>query len=398
VTLPRYVAFVSIGFSTLLALWIYPILLLILTPIVLALLLLIPSIVVKRCISLSSRIEDLENRFAHEISDSKYGFSEAQIYGYQDRLVEVLHGVEEEIYLAEKELMSTTRFLQFLTLLLIGTAITGVSLLMYRTQSTNSLPAVKISMAIFLPLVAFEGVTNWFPNLFVSGKLLRAQQSVDSLARSRKLENRPISKLPSAFDVHINSATVSWDKTFMNPVNASVEPGEILVLKGKSGSGKSTFALGLLGLLPYSGSIAIGGIQVREISTIYRLISASLQDGHIFNTSLRENLKIANSDVTDKEILRMLEILELNHISLDEILGEFGRPLSGGEAKRLGVARALLSKAPIVILDEPTEHLDAQLAERLETRISAECEDRALIVITHSGWAKCTRTVSITRE
>lgn len=398
VTLPRYVAFASIGFSTILALWIYPTSLLIFTPIALALLLLIPTIVGKKCISLSSRIEDLENRYAREISDAKYSIAEAQIYGYQERLVRELHGVEDGIYLAEKELNSLTRSLQFLTLLLIGTAITGVSLLLYQTQSTNSLPAVKISMAIFLPLVAFEGITNWFPNLFVSGKLLRAQQSVDSLAKSRKIENHSISKFPSAFEVDMNSATVSWDKTFMTPVNAKVKPGEILVLRGKSGSGKSTLALGLLGLLPYSGSISIGGIQIREISTPYKYVSASLQHGHIFNTSLRENLKIANSDVTDEEILRMLKILELNHIALDEILGEFGRPLSGGEAKRLGVARALLSKTPIIILDEPTEHLDAQLAERLETRISAECQHRALIVITHSGWAKCTRTVSITRE
>jgi ATP-binding cassette subfamily C protein CydC len=94
----------------------------------------------------------------------------------------------------------------------------------------------------------------------------------------------------------------------------------------------------------------------------------------------------------------VLTLLELSAISLDEVVGEFGRPLSGGEAKRLGVARALLSNAPIVLLDEPTEHLDHQLAERLETRITEECRDRSLIVITHSGWSKSTRTVAIARE
>ena len=95
---------------------------------------------------------------------------------------------------------------------------------------------------------------------------------------------------------------------------------------------------------------------------------------------------------------QMLSLLELDVISLDEVIGEFGRPLSGGEAKRVGVARALLSLAPVVLLDEPTEHLDRELAERLEVRITDECRDKSLIVITHTGWAKSTRTVVIERE
>jgi ATP-binding cassette subfamily C protein CydC len=107
---------------------------------------------------------------------------------------------------------------------------------------------------------------------------------------------------------------------------------------------------------------------------------------------------MANPDADDEEIQRILSLLELDALSLDEVVGEFGRPLSGGERKRVGVARALLSNAPIVLLDEPTEHLDHHLAERLETRITEECRNKSLIVITHSGWAKSTRTVSIERE
>jgi ATP-binding cassette subfamily C protein CydC len=123
-----------------------------------------------------------------------------------------------------------------------------------------------------------------------------------------------------------------------------------------------------------------------------------LQRGHIFNTSLRENLKIASPDASDFELQRILTLLELDAIDLDEVVGEFGRALSGGESKRVGVARALLSTSAIVLLDEPTEHLDRQLAERLESRITDECRDKSLVVITHTGWAKSTRTVVIERE
>jgi ATP-binding cassette subfamily C protein CydC len=187
-------------------------------------------------------------------------------------------------------------------------------------------------------------------------------------------------------------------RPILKDISLSFFPGAKIGVLGLNGSGKSTLALALVGLLPYQGSISIGGIQVREISDLHQYISASLQRGHIFNTSLRENLKIASPQASDTQIQRILTLLELDAIPLDEVVGVFGRPLSGGEAKRLGVARALLSNAPIVLLDEPTEHLDHKLAERLESRIIEECRDRSLIVITHSGWSKSTRTVAIARE
>jgi ATP-binding cassette subfamily C protein CydC len=79
-------------------------------------------------------------------------------------------------------------------------------------------------------------------------------------------------------------------------------------------------------------------------------------------------------------------------------VGEFGRPLSGGEAKRLGLARALLSPAAILILDEPTEHLDLDLAERIEKRVLTEFADRILLIIAHSGWGLAGRTITLARE
>jgi ABC-type transport system involved in cytochrome bd biosynthesis fused ATPase/permease subunit len=203
-----------------------------------------------------------------------------------------------------------------------------------------------------------------------------------------------------AFDgsLILSDVRVAWDKDFMSPVSTSVLPGELLVIRGKSGSGKSTLAMGLTGLLPYSGSVHTGGVELSKISDISKVLVSSLQRTHIFNTSLRENLLIANPELADDEIKRVLTLLEINDIPLDTTLGEFGRPLSGGEAKRLSVARALLSPARILILDEPTEHLDAALASRIEDRIRHECRGKTLIVITHSGWLKSDRTVDIERE
>ncbi len=127
----------------------------------------------------------------------------------------------------------------------------------------------------------------------------------------------------------------------------------------------------------------------------------SIQSGHIFNTSLRENLKIASPDASDPELLEVLSLVELDLLlvelgsGLETLLGELGRSLSGGEIKRLNLARALLSKAEILVLDEPTEHLDHDLASRIEDRLLSL--HRILIVITHSGWEKGTQTLQLIR-
>ena len=171
-----------------------------------------------------------------------------------------------------------------------------------------------------------------------------------------------------------------------------------VVIYGPEGVGKSTLALGLLGALEYRGSATINGCEISAISNLNQLIVGLLQQGHIFNTTVRENLKIADPEASDLKLQHALELVELSDISLDAVVGTFGRPLSGGESKRLGLARALLSSAPILILDEPTEHLDSELASRIEERVFRQVGDRILIIITHSGWGLAGRTITLARE
>ena len=398
VTLPRYVAYLSIGFSLLLALWIYPKNLIILLPVSAALLVGIPSIVAKKSVSMAETIEKLENEYSVALSQATYGATEARIYGYGRQIIDGLHLIEQAIYVSERNLLRTIRLLQALTLLLLGTAICGVVILLSHAQTSEVIPEVKVAMAIFLPLLAYEGITSWYPNLFQSGKLLMAKKNVKAITEMQSQLQEKMAIIPENHLLELSDMTAQWDAAFMSPVSARVECGELLVVRGRSGSGKSTLAMALSGLLTYRGSAQIGGVEISEISDLLTLVSSSLQRTHVFNTSLRENLRIGNSDATEKEMTDVLTLLELQSINLETVLGDFGRPVSGGESKRISVARALLSVAPIVILDEPTEHLDIELALRIENRIIEACSHKTLIVITHSGWAKSNRTVNITRE
>jgi ATP-binding cassette subfamily C protein CydC len=320
------------------------------------------------------------------------------VYGYSKLISQNLHILEEKMLSKEKLLFQLIRKLQIITLIALGIAITGTIQLLSSFDESSNIPAVKVAMAVFLPLVAFEGITTWYPNLFISGKLLRARKTVDDLISEDIQETSKKDFTFSGGDIILEGVSVAWDKPFMSPVTTKVSQGELLVIRGRSGSGKSTLALGLCGVLPYSGSIRVGGIELSLASNLHDVLASSLQRTHIFNTTLRENLKIANPDASDELLEEILSLLELQEIPLDTLLGEFGRPLSGGEGKRLAVARALLSPAPILVLDEPTEHLDADLALRVEEKIRRVCANRTLIVITHSGWLKSDRRVDITRE
>jgi ABC-type transport system involved in cytochrome bd biosynthesis fused ATPase/permease subunit len=159
--------------------------------------------------------------------------------------------------------------------------------------------------------------------------------------------------------------------------------------------------MGLLGLLPYRGSLTSSGIEISTATELSDRIVGTIQRSHIFNTTVRENLKIANPDATDEQIMSALALVELTALinelphGLDTQIGEFGRTLSGGEAKRISVARVLLSTADVIVLDEPTEHLDAELALRIESSVRAFLSNRILIVITHGGWLISDATIEM---
>lgn len=400
ITLPHVAGTITVLIAVALGGWILPVSILITLPVSVLLLFIMPVFVKTRCEILARRIEVLENDYAALVQQASHGIAEAKFYGYLSERLEQTQQMEERIMQEEKSLLRVNSKFAFASIAAFGTVLVGLAVLAQLHAST--IPAVRISMIIFLPLVMFEAVTLWYPNLFVAGKLLLARDEVEQIINSQTTkEDLKTSLSTPVTQMVARNVQAKWGEGehFMEPVSFSIAAGKSLVIRGRSGAGKSTLAMALLGLLDYDGEILLNGIELRTIEN--SPVAGAIQNSHIFNTSLRENLKIASPQASDDELVVMLQRVELDSLlselpqGLDTLIGEFGRALSGGEAKRLSLARALLSKADVLVLDEPTEHLDHELADRLEMRILEM--DRILIVITHSGWEGASATLHLLR-
>ena len=403
IKLPGVSAVIALIFGILLGWWVRVESLLITVPASIALLILLPTAISRTTVKAAKRIEEQENKYISAVEAATHALIEAKIFGYLEQAFSPARSHEIEISKHESALIKRSGVFSFASYLVIGTSIVGSAYLAYLISRNTNFPAVQIAMLIFLPLVMFEAISMWYPNLFGAGKLIASQEAVDKLLLANQ-EHFVKSEFNQQVKViECKSVQVSWGDEFMHPISCQVETGETLVVRGNSGVGKSTFAMGVLGLLPYKGSIAINGVELSSISNLSQIIVGTVQKTHIFNTSVRENMKIGNPKATDKEILDVFAALDLHGLiqempeGLDTILGDFGRSMSGGEAKRLAIARVLLADSSIVLLDEPTEHLNDELAEKVSNAIAKYCESKILIVITHSEWRNANKTLMVQR-
>lgn len=404
ITLPHSAALISLCTGIVMGFWIRPESIFITIPASALLLFFIPIQVKKDCEKLSRDLERSEGRYATVVEQASHGIAEAQLYGYLGERLSRTKDIEIEICQIEKALAQRTQRFQFTFVLILGASVLGFSALAFNLTEKYEIPPVQITMLIFLPLVMFEAITAWYPNLFTVGKLLLAKSEIAELEATHVTTAGDGVELAAPIsEIKVQNVRARWsaESDFMRPVTFSVVAGETLVIRGRSGSGKSTLAMALMGLLDYDGHIGVDGVELSTISNLSSHVSGAIQISHVFNTSVRENLKIASPTASDEQLFETLAIVELDTLviqlplGLDTIVGDLGRSLSGGELKRLNLARALLSPAQVLILDEPTEHLDSALAQRIQRRIVGLRQ--ILIVITHDGWNEGTRSIYMER-
>ncbi|WP_193313043.1 thiol reductant ABC exporter subunit CydC [Georgenia subflava] len=202
--------------------------------------------------------------------------------------------------------------------------------------------------------------------------------------------------LAGPLEVELRAVRAGWDpaKPALRNLDLHLEPGKAVLIHGKSGAGKSTLAALLLRVLdPVAGTITLSGLHTTQLAgqVVRDRVALAGQYGHIFATTLRENLRLAQPRATDNALLAVLDQAQLRDWfttlghGLDTWLDSGGRVMSGGERKRLTIARALLRDPDVLVLDEPTEGLDKDTAETLMRTLLTDTAGRRrnVIVLTH---------------
>jgi ATP-binding cassette, subfamily B, bacterial len=178
----------------------------------------------------------------------------------------------------------------------------------------------------------------------------------------------------------------------LHDVSFRIEPGQLVALVGSSGAGKSTIAQLVPRLYDVdSGAVRLSDVDVRDLSaeSIREALGMVTQDGHLFHESVRANLLLARPEATEDDLWEVLERARLDELiaslpdGLDTVVGERGYRLSGGERQRLTIARLLLARPRMVILDEATAHLDSTSEAAVQAALTAALAGRTALVIAH---------------
>jgi len=331
------------------------------------------------------------------VTEGFQGVEELILLGALDRQAAVVERLSAEV-VAEQERLGRINGLSFGGMALFaGSGVAAVLLAATGQVASHQIPSPNLVMLLLFSAAIFEAVGQLPAALHV---LPAARESA---ARIFELADAPIpvpdtpvaSTMPADNAICFKNVSALYlpGKPVLKDISLTLSAGGSLVLTGSSGVGKSLLAEILLRFRDYQGSVTVGGMEIRDLpkETLLAMIAAVPQRPHLFNGTIRENIMLGNPSADEEQIKQVLIDSCLDAwvaalpLGLDTTVGVNGSAVSGGEARRIALARALLKGAPILLLDEPTEGLDGATEEEVVSRLNMRCRGTglSLLVISH---------------
>jgi thiol reductant ABC exporter CydC subunit len=285
-----------------------------------------------------------------------------------------------------------------LTSLLGGLAVWGALLLGLPAVHDGRLRGVLLAVVVLTPLAAFEAVAGLPVAAEALERVRRSAARVFEVldAPDPVVDPAPVAALPvSAGDVVVRGLSARWpgsSRLALDGIDLDLSAGRRVAVVGPSGAGKSTLAAVLLRFLPYqSGSVRLDGVDLDRLAgdDVRLRIGLAAQDAHVFAGTLEVNLRVARPSADAAELSAALVAARLDGWvaslpdGLGTELGERGLTMSGGQRQRLALARVLLADFPVLVLDEPGEHLDVETADALTADLLDVTRGRTTLLITH---------------
>ncbi|MBX8997234.1 cysteine/glutathione ABC transporter ATP-binding protein/permease CydC [Klebsiella aerogenes] len=363
--------------------------------IMLATLLLLPPLFYRAGKPTGEQITQLRGQYRQQLTSWLQGQAELMLFNASDRYRKQMEKTEQRWQEAQRRQAELTALSQALMLLIGGIAVIAMLWMASEGVGGNSQPGALIALFVFCALAAFEAlapVTGAFQHL---GQVIASARRITQITEQQP-EVTFSQQTPQSFSqvaLTLNEVTFSYPQQSapaLKDISLQVAAGEHIAILGRTGCGKST----LLQLLtrawdPANGQIQLNGQPLSELSetTLRQAMSVVPQRVHLFSATLRDNLLLAAPQVSDARLADILARVGLEKLledsGLNSWLGEGGRQLSGGELRRLAIARALLHNAPLMLLDEPTEGLDATTESQILDLLSEVMRDKTVLMVTH---------------
>ncbi|QIK13250.1 cysteine/glutathione ABC transporter ATP-binding protein/permease CydC [Leclercia sp. 29361] len=337
----------------------------------------------------------LRGEYRQQLTGWLQGQAELTIFGASRRYRAQMENTELNWHEAQRKQSELTALSQALMLLIGGIAVMAMLWLASGGVGGNTQPGPLIALFVFCALAAFEALAP------VTGAFQHLGQVVASALRITQITGQQpevtfsttLSEVPEHLALRLADVSFAYEgqaQPALDHINLTIPAGAHVAVLGRTGCGKST----LLQLLtrawdPAQGQILFNDTPVSEMSepALRKTVSMVPQRVHLFSATLRDNLLLAAPGTGDDLLAAMLEKVGLHKLLEDEglnsWLGEGGRQLSGGELRRLAIARALLHDAPLMLLDEPTEGLDATTERQILDLLEKEMQGKTVLMVTH---------------